>query len=111
MTSRRCSGWRDGNINQLTGGTLNQPSLARAARYVIEHCHDWDGEAYEIVEPAAERLSAAHPVAASLLLRSMVVFALSMGRSKRYRHAAEHLRQCERLEARIDDWQIGRAHV
>jgi hypothetical protein len=81
------------------------PSLPRAARYVIEHGHDWDGDAYEIYEPAAERLSADHPVAASLLLRSMVVFALSMGRSKRYRYAAEHLRQCERLDARIDDWQ------
>jgi hypothetical protein len=81
------------------------PSLPRAARYVIEHGHDWDGDADEIHEPAAECLSADHPVAASLLLRSMVMFALSMGRSKRYRYAAEHLRQCERLEARIDDWQ------
>jgi len=87
------------------------PSLARAARYVIEHGHDWDGDAYEIYEPAAERLSADHPVAASLLLRSMVVFALSMGRSKRYRYAAEHLRQCERLEARIDDWQGFESHA
>ena len=87
------------------------PSLARAARYVIEHCHDWDGDAYEIYEPAAERLSADHPVAASLLLRAMVVFALSMGRSKRYRYAAEHLRQCERLEARIDDWQGFESHA
>jgi hypothetical protein len=86
------------------------PSLPRAARYVIEHCHDWDGDAYEIYEPAAERLSADHPVAASLLLRSMVVFALAMGRSKRYRYAAEHLRQCERLEARIDDWQGFESH-
>jgi hypothetical protein len=86
------------------------PSLPRAARYVIEHCHDWDGDAYEIYEPAAERLSADHPVAASLLLRSMVVFALSMGRSKRYRYAAEHLRQCERLEARIDDWKGFESH-
>ncbi|MFN5220187.1 MAG: DUF6880 family protein [Cyanobacteriota bacterium] len=87
------------------------PSLPRAARYVIEHCHDWDGDAYEIVEPAAERLCAEHPVAASLLLRAMVVFALSMGRSKRYRYAAEHLRQCERLEARIDDWQGIESHA
>jgi hypothetical protein len=85
------------------------PSLPR--RYVIEHGHDWDGDAYEIVEPAAERLSAEHPVAASLLLRSMVVFALSMGRSKRYRYAAEHLRQCERLDARIDDWQGVESHA
>lgn len=87
------------------------PSLARAARYVMEHCHDWDGDAYEIYEPAAERLSADHPVAASLLLRAMVVFALSMGRSKRYRYAAEHLRQCEQLEARIDDWQGFESHA
>jgi hypothetical protein len=81
------------------------PALPRAARYVIAHWEAWDGDAYEIYEPAAERLSAHHPVAASLLLRAMVVFALSMGRSKRYRYAAEHLRQCERLDARIDDWQ------
>jgi hypothetical protein len=87
------------------------PSLPRAARYVIEHCHDWDGDAYEIYEPAAERLSTDHPVAAILLLRSMVVFALSMGRSKRYRYAAEHLRQCERLEARIDDSQSFESHA
>lgn len=87
------------------------PSLPRAARYVIEHCHDWDGDAYEIYEPAAERLSGDHPLAASLLLRAMVVFALSMGRSKRYRYAAEHLRQCEQLEARIDDWQGFESHA
>jgi len=87
------------------------PCLPRAARYVIEHGHHWDGDAYAIYEPAAERLSADHPVAASLLLRAMVVFALSMGRSKRYRYAAEHLRQCERLEARIDDWQGIESHA
>ena len=50
-------------------------------------------------------------MAASLLLRAMVVFALSMGRSKRYRYAAEHLRQCERLEARIDDLQGFESHA
>jgi hypothetical protein len=81
------------------------PALPRAARFVLEHWEAWDGDAYEIYEPAAERLSADHPVAATLLLRAMVVFALSMGRSKRYRYAVEHLRQCERLAACIDDWQ------
>ncbi|MFM8526389.1 MAG: DUF6880 family protein [Cyanobacteriota bacterium] len=87
------------------------PSLPQAARYVIEHVQDWDGDAYEIYEPAAERLSIDHPLAASLLLRSMVVFALSMGRSKRYRYAAEHLRLCERLDARIDDWEGIESHA
>lgn len=87
------------------------PALARAARHVIAHGQAWDGEAYEIHEPAAERLSAEHPLAATLLLRAMVHFALSMGRSKRYRYAAEHLRQCERLEARIDDWRGFESHA
>ncbi len=84
---------------------VNWPALPRAARYVIEHREAWDGEADEIYEPAAERLGVDHPVAASLLLRAMLVFTLSMGRSKRYRSAAEQLRQCERLDACIDDWQ------
>lgn len=87
------------------------PALPRAARYVIAHCHDWDGDAYAIYEPAAERLSADHPLAATLLLRAMVVFALSRGRSKRYRYAAEHLRHCELLDAHIDDWQGFESHA
>ena len=86
------------------------PALPRAARYVIEHRQAFDGDAYGIYEPAAERLSADHPLAATLLLRAMVVFALAMGRAKRYRYAVEHLRQCERLEARIDDWQGMESH-
>jgi len=81
------------------------PALPRAARYVIEHRQAWDGEAYALYEPAAERLSGDHPLAATVMLRAMVLFALAMGRSKRYRYAAEHLRQCEQLEARIDHWQ------
>lgn len=35
----------------------------------------------------------------------MIFFALWMGRAKRYRYAADHLRSCEQLAARIDDWQ------
>jgi len=35
----------------------------------------------------------------------MVFFALWTGRSDRYRLAAAHLRSCEQLAARIDDWQ------
>ena len=87
------------------------PALPRAARYVIEQGQDWYGDAYEIYEPAAERLSADHPVAASLLLRAMVVFALSTGRTKRYRYAATHLRSCEQLAARIEDWQSVEPHT
>ncbi len=90
---------------------LGWPALPRAARYVLEHADAWDGDEFAIHAPAAERLSADHPVAATLLLRAMVVFALSTGRSRRYRHAAEHLRTCELLAARIDDWQGVESHT
>ncbi len=80
-------------------------TLARAARLVLAHPTDWDGEAYAIHSTASERLSADHPLAATLLLRPMVWWALAMGRSSRYRHAAEHLRSCDQLADRIDDWQ------
>lgn len=80
-------------------------ALSRAARHVLRHEDEWDGDAYSIHTAAAERLSADHPLAATLLLRSMIFFALWMGRAKRYRFAAEHLRSCEQLASRIDDWQ------
>lgn len=89
---------------------VSWPSLARAARHVLRHRQHWDGEAYGIQAAAAERLSADHPLAATVLLRAMVVFALAMGRSRRYRHAAEHLRSCDHLAARIDDWQGVESH-
>lgn len=81
------------------------PALPRAARYVIAHEQDWDGGAFAIYGPAAERLSGNHPLAAVVLLRAMVCFALGMGRTTRYRYAVDDLRTCEQLAARIDDWQ------
>jgi hypothetical protein len=90
---------------------VHWPALARAARHVIRHSQTWDGEAFAVYAPAAERLSGSHPLAATILLRAMVVFALSSGRSKRYRYAAEHLQTCERLAADIDDWQGLESHA
>jgi hypothetical protein len=86
------------------------PALGRAARLVIDHRDQWDGDVFEVLVPAAERLSPSHPLAATILLRAMVVFALATGRSKRYRHAAAHLQSCERLAADIDDWQGLESH-
>ncbi|MEB3331940.1 MAG: hypothetical protein VKI83_05560 [Synechococcaceae cyanobacterium] len=81
------------------------PALRRAAHLVVAQAGHWDGDAWEVLAPAAERLSGEHPLAATLLLRSMVRCALAEGRSSRYRHAADQLADCERLAARIDAWQ------
>jgi hypothetical protein len=90
---------------------VSWPALGRAAQFVIRHRQQWDGEAYQVVGPAAERLSADHPLAATILLRAMVAFALSAARPKRYPYAAEHLQSCERLAAEIDDWQGLESHT
>jgi hypothetical protein len=81
------------------------PALPQAARHVLRHSQEWEGDAYEILSPAAELLSANHPLAATLLLRAMVFSALWMGRAKRHRYAAEQLRSCEQLATRIGNWQ------
>ena len=90
---------------------VHWPAMPRAARLVINHGLIWDGGAFEVLTPAAERLSSGHPLAATILLRTLVLFALSSGRTRRYRHAAEHLRSCERLAAEIDDWQGLQSHA
>jgi hypothetical protein len=72
---------------------------------VLNHASHWDGDAFDVLSPAADRLSSSYPLAATILLRSMVLFTVSNSRSRRYRYAAEHLLTCERLAAEIDDWQ------
>ncbi len=115
---RRLDAFEDGEAEERALGVAEQhPSpllgleflvgwggLPRAARLVLAHANDWDGEAYPLHSAAAERLSADHPLAATLLLRPMVWGALAMGRSSRYRHAAEHLRSCDLLADRIGSW-------
>ena len=41
----------------------------------------------------------------------MVEFALNKARSKRYRHAARHLLECESLAAQIEDWGCFESHA
>ena len=63
-----------------------------------------DGDQYTLLGATAEKLSQAHPLAATIALRSMVDFTLANARSSRYGHAAHHLQSCERLSQRIADW-------
>jgi hypothetical protein len=81
------------------------PELGRA-RALIRTRHDGlDGNHYWLLAPAADTLSAAEPLAASLLFRRMIDFTLERGRSTRYGHAADHLASCAWLAKTITDWQ------
>ncbi len=82
---------------------LTAPDLALGTELVHARFAEIDGEAYDILTPIAEALLPSHPLAAVLLLRSMIGFALSKGRSGRYGHAARHLATCAAAEPAITD--------
>lgn len=73
---------------------------------VLVRADDIDGNHYEVLTPAADTLEQRYPLAATLLLRAMVDFALENARHKRYRHAARHLQSCESLAHRINDFGL-----
>ncbi len=83
---------------------LRYPSADHAAELVLSRTDELDGNHYEILGPAADALEAKHPLAATVLRRAMIDFALAKARTKRYRHAARHLLQCESLDQEITDY-------
>src|SRR5690606_31997399 len=87
------------------------PALDRASAVVIRRAAELDGDNYEILSPAADALAARHPLAATLVLRSMIDFSLVHNRSSRYRHAARHLMECAGLAAAIKDFGRFETHA
>ncbi|UYN96041.1 MAG: hypothetical protein KIT25_03605 [Enhydrobacter sp.] len=86
------------------------PDLERAARTVGRRARELDGDHYEILTPAANALAGKFPLAATLVLRSMIDFAVDRARSGRYRHAARHLLDCSGLAASVEDWESFETH-
>jgi hypothetical protein len=93
------------SVDQALSFLISWPSsLARASELLLNRRNQLDGDHYTLLDAAAEKLSQAHPLAATIALRSMIDFTLSNARSSRYGHAARHLQSCERLSHRITDW-------
>jgi hypothetical protein len=80
---------------------IEWPALDKAAEMVMARHEELNGDHYWFSNQAADALEKCHPLAATLLLRSMIDFALEMGRSKRYPHAARHLQSCAHLAGKI----------
>jgi hypothetical protein len=101
---------RYGSLLQAVSFLVAWPSLDRAARLVTERAEALDGDDYEILTPASEVLAAKYPLAATLLLRAMIDFALTQSRSSRYGHAARHLRECAALASATPDYGSFETH-
>ena len=89
---------------------ISWPALDRAAAFTIRQAPDLDGNHYEILTPAANAMAGKYPLAATLVLRAMIDFALTYSRSSRYKHAARHLTECSSLASAIEDFGAYEAH-
>ncbi len=89
---------------------VSWPALDRAARVVTRRAGEFDGNHYEILSPAADALAGKHPLAATIVLRSMIDFTLTKARSSRYRHAARHFMECASLASSVADYGAFETH-
>jgi hypothetical protein len=80
------------------------PALDRAAALVLARADALDAEQSDVLVNAANALAERHPLAATILLRAVIDFALIKARSAHYRQAAQHLLDCAALAERIDDF-------
>jgi hypothetical protein len=98
------------SLLQALAFLVSWPAVERAARLVVTRAGELDGDHYEILSPAADALTAKHPLAATLVLRAMIDFTLTKARSSRYRHAARHLMECASLAPAIGDFAAFESH-
>ncbi|MBX5220907.1 MULTISPECIES: DUF6880 family protein [unclassified Rhizobium] len=98
------------DVHRALAFFLTWPAPAEAAKLISGRQAELNGDLYELMTPAAEMLQEKFPLAATVVLRSMIGFALDEGRSSRYRHAARHLAVCASLAPHIDDFGNARPH-
>ena len=92
------------DFHQALSFFVEWPAIDEAARTVLNRHAELNGDHYWLLGPAAEAMEQRHPLAATLLLRAMIDFALDKARYKRYPHAARHLQTCNHLAHRIKDY-------
>lgn len=99
------------DVHQALAFLMSWPALDKAAALVIARAPELNGDLYELLAPAAENLNQKHPLAAVITLRAMIDFTLNRVRSSRYRYAARHLVDCDRLSGKIDNFGAIASHA
>jgi hypothetical protein len=83
---------------------IRWPAWDRAAKLVLRRSSDLDGDRPELLEPAARAVEGRHPLAATLLLRAMILDTARYARTARYKDAQRHLLEAASLAPAIADW-------
>lgn len=81
---------------------MEWPRPDLAAGLVVRHHDQWDGGQYYFLPPIAQTLEHEHPLAASILYRSLIDDILARARSKAYGHAAKYLARLTGLSPGIN---------
>ncbi|PZO00601.1 MAG: hypothetical protein DCF30_09335 [Hyphomicrobiales bacterium] len=81
---------------------LQWPHFENASRLVIDRRAGWSGSAYYVLAPAADLLDHDHPLAATILYRSLIDDILGRAKSAAYGHGARHLAKLDALAPLID---------
>ncbi|MGR4865091.1 DUF6880 family protein [Caulobacter sp. LARHSG274] len=80
------------------------PAWDRAARLVLRRSGELDGDRPELLEPAARAIEGRHPLAATLLLRAMILDTVRYARTVRYKDAQRQLLEAASLAPAVADW-------
>lgn len=91
--------------------SIEWPDLSLAAKLVLSRSEELDGSLQELLSSAAEALEREHPLAATLLWRSMIEFSLDIADRGLHRAAAKYFERCAEADARIDDYGEHPNHV
>ena len=92
------------NFSTALSFCLEWPDLLTAAQLIETRAEEINGNNYGLLTPAAEVLRMRHPLAAVLLWRAMINYALEQGKATRYGHAADHLSDCATLDVEIAEY-------
>jgi hypothetical protein len=99
------------SIDAALAFCLQVQDMALASQLVMSRHTEIDGDTYEILTPLADALMAMHPLAAVLVWRAMIDFALTKARSGRYGHAARHLASCATADKSIPTYEAHPTHA
>lgn len=86
---------------------LDWPRLDLAAQLITAHPHRWDGGDWHILPKVAGLLEHDHPLAATILYRSLLDNILDRARSKAYGHGAKYLGKLAVLARETDAMRPG----
>ena len=89
---------------------VSWPDLDRASALALRRKADLNGGNYWKLNEVADALAGSYPLAATIVLRSMIDFALANSQYKRYKYVAANFLECSSMAFAIDDFGTFETH-